>query len=385
MKFPVIFAGLLSLSAVLCPSPCAAEVVDGSDFFDFDKVKEEDKKKAEAEMEKQEMAADNALPANVREMLDKFTKYQLIEQEIVEHRVKPLREALTAKLSTLAERSSGAEQTAAKNLSKYVTELPLKKRLRPERAIADPNSGERWNDANGREWLVLQQDGYIRGGGARGPWRWLNPQRTLLLIDYWGGSVAHVLVLASPGAMEAQAFDSQGEKWKVKRHQAVTAAAKGPSAEGMKLLQESAKTEAVIRDQSEASIAQRRARVTQWLLDQTASLLPADAVKVRNEAASLAAPKGAVRIRSKASLFDGVYAMPDGRRLEMKPDGSVILNGRPAGATWDWCKDANSTTTLIRFGKEADPSDVWIVRRSGGEKGVIRIATRTDYITAKRE
>jgi hypothetical protein len=77
--------------------------------------------------------------------------------------------------------------------------------------------------------------------------------------------------------------------------------------------------------------------------------------------------------------------MPDGRCLEMKPDGAVLLNGRPAGATWDWCKDANSTTTLIRFGKEADPSDVWIVRRSGGEKGVIRIATRTDYITAKRE
>src|SRR5688572_28705532 len=83
-----------------CRAADAAE--EGEKFFDFDAVNEEDRKKAEEEMKNQGLAADGALPANVREVLDKLTKFQLIEVEIADHRIGKLREALKAKVKALA-------------------------------------------------------------------------------------------------------------------------------------------------------------------------------------------------------------------------------------------------------------------------------------------
>ena len=86
--------------------------------------------------------------------------------------------------------SSTGRTAAAAALEKYVADLRPRKTLRPESAVADPDAGERWNDLKGRESNMFRPDGRIKRQWTDGRWHWINRNRTMMLVDYWGGSIA---------------------------------------------------------------------------------------------------------------------------------------------------------------------------------------------------
>nr|AIA10872.1 unknown Function [uncultured bacterium] len=388
MKVLLVLTGVfISLVSVPAQVPLPPEAKGG--IFDFDDVPAADQEKAKEEMKKQELEADASLPQNVRDMLDRLTQYQLILEEITQRRVQPLRQALKERLAALVERSSGEEKVSAQTLADYVTALPLSDALNAAAASSEPAAVDSWVDTKGKHWNTFLSNTRIKRNWTDGRWSWQNRQKTILLVDYWGGSIADVVILASPMATEADVFNSNGERWKIRRNPRPPSSAKKAGGEGLRFIQETAAAEQGQRDKSAAELASRKAAVLKWLGEQAKTATPAVAAKIRSEAFSInpaaaAAAAGAGRTRAKAHYFGGVWAMQDGRRMELKPDGAVTLNGKPAGASWDWCKDRNSTTALIKFGSPDAPSDVWIIRRSSSEDGVIRVATRSSYATAKR-
>ncbi len=355
------------------------------DFSELDVPKEEEKKARET-IEKEELQADVAYPEEVRNMLDRLTVYLMIQDEIIVRRTEPVRQQLQKSLLGLAEQNGGQVKADCLALATYVEGLPLTEQLRPEAILlpADTNAtGDHWFRKD-KSWNEFLPDGKIVEKWTPGTWRWVNKQKTILLVDYTQRGHADVVMLSTPAVTEARCFNNQGDHWVVKRKSQPLPPGRKPGTGGLRLVYQSAKEESAIREKAATDTARCRAGVARWLIHQSKSAPRDVSNKILMRAAELQAPPAA-RLIEWADLMSGLWLVEDGTRFELKPDGQVIFNGQPGKATWQWSKTRTRATALILFGKTGEATGAMFARRSNKEPGVLRVTTLDKALMARRQ
>lgn len=355
---------------------------DPNDLFDFpdSEVTKEEKKKAQETVAKDGLLADASLPEPVRAVLDRLTVFEEIENTIVVRHVTPLRTAAKDRLLALSDKSEGAVKLDCVALAKYVEGCPIEKTLDPGSVAltaAGMDKGEQWN-RNGKLWNELLPNGSIRKIWTTGRWQWLNKQRTILLIDYYGGNYADLLTLRASGLIEAWAVsnDTRTAGWEVKRTALPKAELRKPAPDGIRILTEAAKAEQAVRTKAAKEIAERRTAVSAWLVTQAKTAATDISKKILARAASLSTAPGTA-LWDKADRLAGKWPIDEGRRFEFRPDGNVAINGQTGKATWVWAKHRNWNTALIRFGKPDDPTECWFARINTKEPGRLYVNSPT--------
>jgi len=359
---------------------------DEKGIFDFSEldVPKEEEKKAQETLEKDDRKADATLPEAVRRMLDRLTVFEVVEKDVLGKRIAPLRTALKDKLIALSDKAAGQVKVDLIGLAKYVEGLAVEDVLKPESITLTAESGEGagvWA-ANGKYWAECRPDGSI-GGGWAGTWRWLNKQRTFLLVEFPEHNHVDLLMLSSPMALEAPGFNNIGHRYRFSRKTAAAGTGRKPAAEGLDAVSGTAEAEMVLRSQANQDIAKRREGVARWLVEQAKAAPPAAAAKVLAEAGNLN-PQIKGKPVGDAGRFAGVWLMDNRSKLEFRPDGTVKCS-KPGKATWIPAKVHNRGTAYILFGKPDDPTDIWIARVSNFEAGVLRIYTRDKISSARLE
>lgn len=342
-------------------------------------VPKAEEKKARETVAKKELEADAALPDDVRRTLDRLTVFELVENTVLGKRVGAVRATLCEQLLELAHAAREAKADGVA-VAKYVEDLPSEEPLRPEKIAIGAQPGDDtmiWNDDKGTLWNTLLPNGRIEKISNDGRWKWLNPQRTIFLVDYYGNSIADIVTLKSPGAMEASAFSSNGGRWQVRRS-SVSAAVRKPPPYALGVLAEAARSEAELREHAAREIATRRKSVAAWLEEKAKTAPPAAIGRILDHSRSLT-PAGGRKWPSRSERIAGTWNVEDGKKLELRLDGTVVINGQKNKAIWKWAKAKNYTTALVLFGNPDDPSDIWVVRTPSKEPGVLRIATRDSY------
>ncbi|HWB06373.1 MAG TPA: hypothetical protein VG796_25340 [Verrucomicrobiales bacterium] len=381
MKIIVPFCFILM---TICGACLAADSLpaDPNDLFDFpdSEATKEEKKKAQETVAKDGLLAEVSLPEPVRAMLDRLTVFEEIENTIVVRHVTPLRTAAKDGLLALADKSEGAAKLDCVALAKYVEGCPIEKILDPGSVALTAtgmDKGEQWN-RNGKLWNELLPNGSIRKIWTTGRWQWLNKQRTILLIDYYGGNYADLVTLRASGLIEAWAVsnDTRTAGWEVKRTALPKAELRKPAPDGIRILTEAAKAEQAVRVKAAKEIAERRTAVSAWLVTQAKTAAPDVAKKILVRAASLSAAPGTT-LWDKADRLAGTWPIDEGRLFEFRPDGNVAINGQTGKATWVWAKHRNWNTALIRFGKPDDPTECWFARINTKEPGRLYVNSPT--------
>lgn len=351
----------------------------GIGLFDFSQldVPKEEEKKARDKAEKGEMLAEATLPDEVRRMLDRLTTYEVVVHEISTRRTVTLRKSLKDKLLALSEKGLAAEKADCVALAKIVEELSPEEPLTPEsvKLFSGTAEGERWN-VKGKEWNEFLPNGRIEKKWTDGTWHWINRQRTIFLVDYDNGGYSDAVILPSPAAKEAKAFNHNGEPKRLSRDAPSRAfsTVKKPGSEALRLLSETSKQEAGLHDTASQDIVARRRGVAQWLLGKAKTATPAASAIILARARELeAAPAPA--LLDGNSVLAGVWQLDDGKKLEFKPDGSVIMNGQADKAAWQWAKARSRGKALLLWGKPGEATDAWFVRRSTKEPGVLRFTS----------
>jgi hypothetical protein len=291
-----------------------------------------------------------------------------------------LRTAAKDGLLALADKSEGAAKLDCVALAKYVEGCPIEKILDPGSVALTAtgmDKGEQWN-RNGKLWNELLPNGSIRKIWTTGRWQWLNKQRTILLIDYYGGNYADLVTLRASGLIEAWAVsnDTRTAGWEVKRTALPKAELRKPAPDGIRILTEAAKAEQAVRVKAAKEIAERRTAVSAWLVTQAKTAAPDVAKKILVRAASLSAAPGTT-LWDKADRLAGTWPIDEGRLFEFRPDGNVAINGQTGKATWVWAKHRNWNTALIRFGKPDDPTECWFARINTKEPGRLYVNSPT--------
>jgi hypothetical protein len=380
MRLPAFFCFAFIALWRLCPAadPPSPDIDSIFDFPDAQVTKEE-KKRAQETAAKEGLLAESSLPEAVRAMLDRLTVFEEIVNTILVRRVNPLRTAAKDHLLALADKSSGAAKLDCVLLAKYIEGCPIDKTLDPGSVAltaTNKEKGEQWN-RNGKLWNELLPNGSIRRIWADGRWQWLNKQRTILLIDYFGGNSAELVALRASGLIEGWAFNNESKNgWEVMRTELPKADLRKPAPDGLRILGETAKAENAARLKASTDIAQRRLAVSTWLVNQAKTAPPEPAKKILARAASLGGAPG-TKLWEKADRIAGIWPMDDGRKFEFRLDGQVAIDGKTGKATWVWAKYRNWNTALVRFGKPDDPSECWLVRINTKEPGRLYVHTPT--------
>jgi|GEM_PF-2841388 len=383
MKSPLLLCAFLFGTAVPSPGQATPALPKGLfDFSDLDVKDKDDEKKAKELAKEQELEAAQSLPEQVRRILDRLTVFELVETSVLGKKLQPMRRVVQDKLIGIADDQPEPAKSACIGLSKQIEEQPLEEALPADGAATHASEDVLW-ETKGRPWALFHASGYMND--TAGEWYAVNRRRTIFVADWYGGPHADVLILASPAATEAEVFNVDGSRFRAKRAKASGAPRPAPvlPTVALKLLKESAKSEAALRIASASAVAEKRTKVSRWLVEEAKAAAPAAAKEMLAIAASFNAPKGGKQLE-RASRLAGVWR--DGTQtLEFRPDGAVLVNGRPGKLTWTWAKARNWGTFLVLTGDPAEPSDIWSVRLSSKDPTTLRITTRDNHRLAKRE
>jgi hypothetical protein len=315
-------------------------------------------------------------------MLDRLTVFEVVERDVLAKRIAPLRAALKEKLLALSDGAEGQEKADLVGLAKHVEGLAPDDVLKPETIALAAETGEGPNvwRLNGKFFVECRLDGTIRSYRA-GTWRWLNQQRTFLVVEFPDHNHLDLICLKSPLALEASGFNNKGDRFRFSRKTATAVAARKPAAKALEATAGTVAAENELRSKANKEIAKRREGVARWLVDQAKVAPPAVAMKVLAEAGNLR-PQAAGSSAANASPFAGIWTMDDRSKLELRPDGTVRCS-RPGTVTWSLSRNHDRRTAFILFGKPDDPVDVWIARLSAHEPGVLRVYSRDKTASAR--
>jgi hypothetical protein len=321
----------------------------------------------------------------VQQMLDRLTTYEVVVGEIIARRMAPLRAALKDKLLALSLTGKATAKADCVALAKLIEDFPAQEPLNPP-ALALPataaSAGDRWN-LKGGFWNEFLTNGKIVKLWTDGTWRWMNRQKTILLLDYTQAAHADVMFLPSAGAKTAKVINNFGAREPVVRQNAPAGAGRAPAAEGMRLVMETGTQEAEVRENAAKEIEKRRTGVARWLTEKAKTAAPAVAGKILVHAKALEPSQKGAKHLDGASALAGVWHLQDGRKMEFKPDGTVTLSDRNTPATWQWAKTQARSTALILFGKTGEATEAWLARRATSEPGVLRLTLPDKNLTAR--
>lgn len=368
--------------------PGAEEPVnpDPQGIFDFSDVPKAEEKKAEETAEKQDLLADEALPQDVQRMLNRLSVFEVVENSVLTKRIAPLRAALGENLLALSNKAAGQAKIDYITIAKSIEGLPLEEPMRPEMinlTPISPGGGDLWY-RNDKLWNTFLPNGRIVKKDSEGTWRWLNKQHTLILIDFWERDWSYVITLKSPSDTKAALFGTTGSHFKLTRDTPKGETARKPPPDALRLIAETAKLELAAREQTTKEIEGKRTSVSKWLIEKAKESPPDAAVKMLASASALSIPAGTTQLE-RAERLAGVWRLPDGRKLEFRPDGNLLIDGKSGKATWSWSKIRNWSYPIILLGKQGDPSEAWLGRFSSKDPGILRITTSDRNFDAKRE
>ena len=337
----------LSFATAVTATPAEDKAMEEAsslfDFSDLDVVSDP----AEPPKEAPPPVPDDPLPATVREVLQKWDRFQDFKENARRTQVKALREVAS---EILFKRAADADAKARPALIEEAKRIAALDAGEPVVTTDAPVAGSGlvgiWGVKGGKHGWRYTEDGKLITGEADAVWSWVDEKNGIALA-IWQGKYPLLIWQKGDRYDAIDLYAAPGPRHRVK----TTASPAPAAAAAAPVLTKLATDENALTASRDKLFAEKRTRIAAFLRAQVKDAKGPAVAAIMEKSAALEAvaslPAGGLRANAHgADRISGKWEWPDGKKATFAPDGTATVEGLGTGR-WRAGNDGASAVAVV--------------------------------------
>jgi|GEM_PF-6075361 len=375
-NFVLTASAVLLTAAPLRAADQDKEMKEAAGIFDFSDL-DVPPDPAEPSKEVPPAAADDPLPSNVREVLQKWGRFQKAKENARRAQVKALRQVAS---EILFKRAATADAAARPALMEEAKRLAALDAGESTAAPAPPATGQglvgTWITKSGKShWRFTAEGKLITEAKTGADWWWLDEKNRVALM-VWGGKHPNLIRVLGDNYESIDLYNTPGARTRVEPN-AKLAPATAAAAPVLTKLASDEKALTVSRDKL---FAEKRTRIAAFLRAQVKDAKGPAVAAIMEKSAAMEAAASAATAEGRANVrgsdrIAGTWEWPAGKKATLSPDGNATVEGLGTGI-WRPANDSAGAVAIVlhdKSGRVTAQNQVLLGRFSDGNPSIVHL------------